>query len=136
MTQSDDRWLPAELEQFGEGLRDERPQASALELDRIKTRAMAQAARAASARAKGPFMKARVASILVVLGLVMGGTGGVLAATGGVPGSGGSSGSASNDQYCPPSSNDAGKPKHEGGGNKCGHHHHHHGDRYRRSHHR
>jgi hypothetical protein len=120
MPQSHEKWLPAELEQFGQRLRDERPQASPLELDRIKTRAMRQASRAASVQTKGTFMKSRLAGILLVLVLVVGGTSGVLAATGGVPGSGGSSGSASNNQYCPPSSNDPGKTKHEGGGNKCG----------------
>jgi hypothetical protein len=66
-------------------------------------------------------MKSRLASILVVTGLVVGGTSGVLAATGGVPGSGGGSSSASKSQYCPPSSPGAGKPKHVDGGNKCGH---------------
>lgn len=120
MTQSNEKSLPAELEQFGQRLRDERPQASPLELDRIKTRAMTQATRAASVRMKGTFMKSRLAGILVVLGLLVGGTSGVLAASGGVPGSGGSSGSAPNNQYCPPSSNGAGKPKHQDGGNKCG----------------
>jgi|GEM_PF-3605463 len=65
-------------------------------------------------------MKSRIASILVVLVLVVGGTGTVLAGSGGVPGKGGSSGSAPNNQYCPPSSNSPGKAKHQGGGNKCG----------------
>jgi hypothetical protein len=119
MTQSNERWLPAELKQLGERLRDERPQASPLELDRIKARAMTRASRAASVRTNGTFMRSRLVGILVVLGLVVGGTSGVLAATGGIPGSGGSSGSAPNNQYCPPSSNDAGKPQHDGG-NKCG----------------
>ena len=67
-------------------------------------------------------MKSRLASILVVAGLLVGGTSGVLAATGGIPGSGGNSNSAANSQYCPPSSPGAGKPKHGEGGNKCGHH--------------
>ena len=122
MRQSNEEWLPAELEEFGRRLRDDRPQPSPLELDRIKTRAMTQASRAASPRMKGTPMKSRLASILVVTGLVVGGTSGVLAATGGVPGSGGSSGSASKTQYCPPSSPGGGKPKHGEGGNKCGHH--------------
>jgi len=120
MTRSNENWLSPELEQFGERLRHERPQASPLELDRIKTRAMMQGPRSASLRMEGTFMKSRFVSILVAFGLVVGGTGGVLAATGGVPGSGGSSGSAPNNQYCPPSSNGAGKPKPHGGGNKCG----------------
>jgi hypothetical protein len=122
MRQSNEERLPAELEEFGQRLSDERPQPSPLELDRIKTRAMTQASRATSPRMKGRPMKSRLASILVVSGLVVGGTTGVLAATGGVPGSGGSSGSASKTQYCPPSSPGGGKPKHGEGGNKCGHH--------------
>jgi hypothetical protein len=117
MRQSHEEKLPAELEEFGQRLRDERPQPSPLELDRIKTRAMAQASRAASSRMKGTPMKSRLVSILVVAGLVVGGTGSVLAATGGIPGSAGTSGSASKTQYCPPTSPGAGKEKHHGG---CG----------------
>ena len=79
-----------------------------------------QGPRSASLRMKGTFMKSRIVSILVAFGLVVGGTTGVLAATGGIPGSGGSSSSAPNKQYCPPSSNNPGSPKHQGGGNKCG----------------
>jgi hypothetical protein len=120
MRQLHEEQLPAELEEFGQRLRDQRPQPSPLELDRIKTRAMTQASRAASPRMKGTPMKSRLATILVVAGLAVGGTSGVLAATGGIPGSGGNSGSASKAQYCPPSSPGAGKPKHQGGGNKCG----------------
>jgi hypothetical protein len=121
MTQSNDRWLPSELDYLGARLGDERPQASRLELDRIKTRAMTQASRAAAPRTRRSFMKSRMASITVAFALMVGGTSGVLAASGGIPGSGGSSGSAPNNQYCPPSSNGAGKPKQkDGGGNKCG----------------
>jgi hypothetical protein len=124
MKQPNEERLPAELEEFGQRLRDERPQPSPLELDRIKTRAMTQASRAASPRMKGRPMKSRLASILVVAGLLVGGTSGVLAATGGIPGSGGNSNSAANSQYCPPSSPGGGKPKGGEGGNKCGHPHH------------
>ena len=89
MRQPNEERLPVELEEFGQRLRDERPQPSPLELDRIKTRAMTQASRATSPRMKGRPMKSRLASILVVAGLLVGGTTGVLAATGGIPGSGG-----------------------------------------------
>ena len=59
-------------------------------------------------------MKSRFASVAIALGLVFGGAGGVMAATGGLPGSGGSSASAPNNQYCPPSSNNPGAPKKSG----------------------
>jgi hypothetical protein len=119
----DEEWLLAELRELGERLRDERPKPSPLELDRIKTRAMKQASRVASPRMKGAPMKSRLVSILVVAGLLVGGTSGVLAATGGIPGSGAGSSSAAKTQYCPPSSPGGGKPKHGEGGNKCGHSH-------------
>ncbi len=126
MTNRNEKRLPAELEEIGERLRSERPEASPLELDRMKTTALARVTRSASRQGKGAFMRSRLASVLVVFALLAGGTGAVMAASGGVPGSGGSSGSAPNNEYCPPSSNHPGSPKHEGGGNKCGHHHHHH----------
>jgi hypothetical protein len=118
--------LPEELEELGGRLVEARPQLSALELDRVKGRAIAQAGRA-TRQGKGPFMRSRLATIMVAFALVLGGTGIVWAAAGGNPGSGGSSGSASNNQYCPPSSPGGGKPKHGHGhghghgGNKCGH---------------
>src|SRR4051812_48087958 len=121
MTQSNDSRLPPDLDEFGESLRDKRPQASPLELDRIKTRAMMQGPRSASLRTKGTLVKSRLVGVLVASLVVIGGTGGVLAATGGVPGSGGSSGSAPNNQYCPPSSNNPGAVKHIG--NSCGKQH-------------
>src|SRR5213592_374736 len=104
--------LPPELEELGARLRDERPEASALELDRIKSRVLMLASRSASRQGKGSFMKSRLATIVVVFGLLAGGAGGVFAAAGGNPGSGGSSGSAPQKQYCPPSSNNPGIPKH------------------------
>jgi len=59
-------------------------------------------------------MKSKFATAAIALGLVFGGAGGVMAATGGLPGSGGSSASAPNNQYCPPASNNPGQPKHVG----------------------
>jgi hypothetical protein len=73
-------------------LREHRPEASALELDQIKTRAMA---RAASSRPKGAVLRTRLLVALCSLGLMAGGTGGVIAAKGGNPGKG----SASKGQY-------------------------------------
>jgi hypothetical protein len=111
--------LSEELKALGDRLVEARPELSPLELDNVKARAIAQAGRA-TRQGKGQFMRSRLATIMLAFALVVGGSGVVWAAAGGNPGSGGSSGSAPNNQYCPPSSNGAGKPKHQGGGNKCG----------------
>jgi hypothetical protein len=90
-----DESLPRELREVAERLRAERPVATALELDGIKTRAMANASRS---RPKGfALIKSRGIAALLTLALMAGGTGGVIAAGG----SGGSGGSASNSQYKP-----------------------------------
>ena len=127
MRQTHGKRLPRDLEQIGERLREERPEASPLDLDRIKTLAIQRAA--ANAPMKGHGMKPRLVSVLVAAGILVGGAGGVMAATGGVPGSGHSSSSSSNDQYggggggggqdqqpCPPASGNG-----NGGGNGHGH---------------
>jgi hypothetical protein len=111
--------LSEELKALGDRLVEARPELTPLELDSIKARAIAPAGRA-TRHGKGQFMRSRLATIMLAFALVLGGTGVVFAAAGGNPGSGGSSNSAPNNQYCPPSSNGAGKPKHQGGGNKCG----------------
>jgi hypothetical protein len=112
MRQMNGKRLPRDLEQIAERLREERPEASPLDLDRIKTMAIRRAAE--SAPRKGHLMKSRLVSVLVAAGILVGGAGGVMAATGGVPGSGHSSDSSSKDQYgggggggggeCPPAS--------------------------------
>ena len=125
MRNSDNHRLPPELEELGNRLRDERPEATPLELDRMKTAAMARASRSFSRQGKGPIMKSRLAGVLVAGAVIVGGTGGVMAATGGNPGSGGSSASAPNNQYCPPTSNNPGQLKHVGiscGNQNPGHH--------------
>ena len=76
-------------------LREHRPEASALELDQIKMRAMA---RAASSRPRGAVLRTRLLVALCSLGLMAGGTGGVIAAKGGNPGKG----NASKGQYGSP----------------------------------
>lgn len=71
-----------DLEAVGRRLRDERPEATAVELDRIKRRAIAQASAAdlAWAPRKGLFMKPRIAVVFVLsLGLLMSGSGATLA---------------------------------------------------------
>lgn len=104
-------------------LREHRYRASGLELDEIKQRAIARAMRsrttgaaAFAPRRKGNAMRSRLIAGIAGLGLLVGGTGGVLAASGG----GGGGGNAAQSQYCPPQSPGAGKPKHQPGGNKCG----------------
>lgn len=119
MNEQNEFSLPEELEELGGRLSEARPQLSALELDNIKAKAITRAGRE-TRQGKGHFMRSRLATVMVAFALVLGGTGIVWAAAGGNPGSGGSSGSAPNNQYCPPSSNGAGKAKHQGGGNKCG----------------
>src|SRR3954447_26438538 len=95
-------------------LRTDRPELSAIELDRVKQGVVAKAARQGGGRMN---LRSRLVTGLLVLGLVGAGGGAVLAASGGSS----SNGSSANSQYCPPSSPGAGKPKHQGGGNKCRH---------------
>jgi hypothetical protein len=84
-------------------LRQERSQASGLELDRIKQRARAQAARShapASRQQGGLFVKSRIVTLALVLGLMTAGTtAGVLA--GGTDDLLGVANNAANDQYKP-----------------------------------
>jgi hypothetical protein len=94
-------------------LRAERPELTAIELDRIKQSAMAGAERRGGMRMT---LKSRLATGLIVVGLVGTSGGAVLAASGGSS----SKGSSANSQYCPPSSPGAGKPKNPPPGNKCG----------------
>jgi hypothetical protein len=86
-------------------LRAERPEATPLELDRVKRRALAKASRSEpSARADrrpGRFRISTPAAVAIVtVGLIAGATAG-FAATGGFKAAS-SDGSASNAQYCPP----------------------------------
>jgi hypothetical protein len=81
-----------ELEGVAQRLRDERPEASPLELDRIKTTAMSRA-KAGSGRGRAGARRLAVASLTV--GLLAAGTGSVLAGNSG----GGSKGSAASAQY-------------------------------------
>jgi hypothetical protein len=93
MSHYKDDSLPGDLNEVAERLRSGRTQANALDLDRIKTRAMASA----TTRPKGFSVKSRGVAALLTMALMAAGTGGVLAAGG----SGGSGGNASNSQYKP-----------------------------------
>ena len=94
MTHFKDESLPGDLSEVAERLRSERAEASSLDLDRIKTRAMASAA---TSRTKGFQVKSRSIATLLTLALMAAGTGGVIAASSG----GGTTPSASNSQYKP-----------------------------------
>jgi uncharacterized membrane protein len=89
-----DEILPDELHEVAQRLRSERATADPLELDRIKQRAMANAA---TSRPKGFALKSRSVAALLTVALMAAGTGGVIA--GGSTGNSG--GSASNSQYKP-----------------------------------
>jgi hypothetical protein len=82
-----------ELEGVAQRLRDERPQASALDLDRIKTTAMS---RAQAATGRGHAGARRLAIAGLTVGLLAAGTGGVLA---GESHGGKSGGNAASAQY-------------------------------------
>jgi hypothetical protein len=86
--------LPDELREVADRLRSERAAASPLELDRIKTRAMANAA---TSRPKGFALKSRSVAALLTVALMAAGTGGVIAGGG----NGNGNGNASNSQYKP-----------------------------------
>ena len=95
MTHFNENKLPDGLSEVEERLRSERAEASALDLDRIKMRAMANAA--ATSRPKGLVLKSRGIAALLAVALMAAGTGGVLAASSPGP----SGGSSSDSQYKP-----------------------------------
>ena len=76
-------------------LHEHRPEATGLELDRIKLRATA---RAAASQPKGSVLRNRLVVAFATLGLMAGGTSGVIAAKGG---NGNGKGNASKSQYRP-----------------------------------
>ncbi len=93
MSNFEDR-LPDELRELAGRLREERAGATGLDLDRIKTRAMAGAT---GSQRKGFVLRSRGMAAVLTLALMAAGTGGVLAG-GGHGNSGASSG---NTQYKP-----------------------------------
>jgi hypothetical protein len=116
MSHSNEKRVPEELQHVVERLRQERPEATAMELDQIKLRAMSRRKNAPTlaSSGKGRFMRSRLVSVMLAVGVLAGGTG-AMAVTGAGPG-----GvfkhrhvlrSAPQSQYCPPKSPRAGKPK-------------------------
>ncbi len=108
MRRKNDKHEP-ELEGIAQRLRSERPEASALELDQIKTTAMSRA-QAAGGRAN----PRRLVVAALTVGLMAAGTGGVLAAGG----SGSPAGNAANAQYS--STNSCGSGNGNGNGSHNG----------------
>src|SRR5439155_1758271 len=112
--------IPEKLAKIAELLRNQLPEAGPLELDRIKPRVKASRRRPVLMSGKGyGFMRSRAIGVLIVAGMLGGGTG-ALAAAGGLPVHAFSKGKESaNSQYCPPTSQQPGKPKKPGPA-KCG----------------
>jgi hypothetical protein len=117
MSTWDEHRLPEDMDDVIRRLRDGKPEATALELDELKRRARRQAS---APRLKGHPLKHRFVVGLVSLGLLAGGTGGVLAAAS-QNGVQNSNGAANASYYCPPASPAAGKQKNvPPPGNQCG----------------
>jgi hypothetical protein len=75
--------FPDELRPVADRLRDERPTASAMELDQVKQRVIARMASASGTRRNQGFMRSRVAILsALVLGFALSSTGAGLAITG------------------------------------------------------
>jgi hypothetical protein len=106
MTNWDESQLPDGLDEAARHLREHRPEATALELDRIKTRAMAQAA---SSRSKGFNVRSRTLAVGLAIALMVGGTGGVIAGGGNGNGNG-NSGSSQYKPGCGPKKTDGVNP--------------------------
>lgn len=93
MSNFEDR-LPDELREVASRLHEERAAASGLDLDRIKTRAMANAR---GSERRGFVLRSRGMAAVLTLALMAAGTGGVLAGGG----NGHSNGSSAKTQYKP-----------------------------------
>ena len=88
--------IPEHLLEVADRLREERVSATPLELDELKLRAKAQAARGRSYRSRGAPLRSRVVT-LALTALIIGGT-----TAGGIAGSnGGGGGNAAEQQYKP-----------------------------------
>jgi hypothetical protein len=122
MAPREDHRLPDDLHEVAARLRQERAEATPLELDRMKLLAMRRAAQPVSTpRRRGRMARSRLASPVLAAALLLTGVVAIAGTTGGTPFSTGGSNAASvNSQYCPASSQQPGKPKKQEGGNKCG----------------
>lgn len=87
MRDQSDQHLPTELQSIAERLRNDRSEASPLELDRIKQSAMAQASsRSAGNRKKGMLMRSKMLSTMLAVGLLLVTASMGIAVTGNFPG--------------------------------------------------
>src|SRR3954453_3435866 len=105
--------LPDEFHGIAKRLEDDRPQATDLELDRVKVRALSDRSRFGN---RTSLKSGRIASVAVAAVLLVGG--GVDVAKNDPPKAGRGGSSSSNSQYCPPTSQQPGKPK-DPGPSKC-----------------
>lgn len=110
------------LNEVAERLRSERPEATPLELDRMKLLAMRRASQEpARPQRRSWIARSRLASPALAAALLLGGLAALAGGVGETPfSSGGSNASSANSQYCPPTSQQPGKPKKPPDGNKCG----------------
>ena len=116
MSNLDESQLPDELQDAARQLRAAKRQPTADELERLKP-AMPQ--RTGGLALGGAGMRGRLVTAALTLALIGGGGGAVIAASGGGAEKGLDPGaSAAQQQYCPPKSPGAGKPKPPGG--NCG----------------
>ena len=105
-------------------LQDGRPEPTAVELDRIKLRVLDRAGAGdgrSRAGVRGMLARSRVTPMILTFGILIGFGGAVLSSgigAGPVPGFG-DQGSAASSQYCPPTSQQPGKPKNPSPGG-CG----------------
>jgi hypothetical protein len=99
MTDRNEDHLPDELQDVAHWLREQRPEPDPLTLDAIKTRAMARAG-VRSHRPRGRTMKSRMLIAVLTVGLLAGGTGGVLAGNGN-GNNGNGNGNAAGSEYRP-----------------------------------
>jgi hypothetical protein len=121
MSHQDPRGPSEELGRIADLLRDERPELGAAELDRIKLRAMASRRGPAPWSRKGNgFMRKPAISLVLVVGMLGGGSGALAAAGVGPLDMLVSDQGASKSQYCPPTSQNPGALKKPGSTN-CGH---------------
>src|SRR2546421_8073351 len=88
MSESNPDRLPERLLEVAEKLREGRVSATPLELDELKLRAKAQAARGRSYRSRGAPLRSRVVTLALTVLIVGGTTAGGIAASGGNSGGG------------------------------------------------
>ena len=106
--------VPDDEQHVVEYLREQRPEASALELDQIKLQVKARAKGAPTlvSSGKGRLMRSRIVSVMLAVGVLAGGTGAAaVTGTGGFWRVGPSPNANPHSQYCPPKSKQPGKPK-------------------------